>query len=111
MVAHTTSRPRAEHSYGRGKDGPGNGISALSEFSRSTDFRGGTDNDPDPAGRDSTGTRRTAPGGARTLMDSRNFTYMFYGFAVAWVAVIVYVFTLVARERRLSEEMKRLRQM
>jgi CcmD family protein len=44
-------------------------------------------------------------------MDSRNFTYMFYGFAVAWVAVIVYVFTLVARERRLSAEMKRLRQM
>jgi CcmD family protein len=44
-------------------------------------------------------------------MDSRNFTYMFYGFAVAWVAVIVYVLTLVARERRLGEEMKRLRNM
>jgi CcmD family protein len=44
-------------------------------------------------------------------MDSRNFTYMFYGFAVAWVAVIIYVLTLVARERRLSEEMKRLRHM
>jgi CcmD family protein len=44
-------------------------------------------------------------------MDSRNFTYMFYGFAVAWVAVIAYVFTLVARERKLSEEMRRLRQM
>jgi CcmD family protein len=36
---------------------------------------------------------------------------MFYGFAVAWVAVIVYVVTLVARERKLSEEMRRLRQM
>lgn len=44
-------------------------------------------------------------------MDSRNFTYMFYGFAVAWVAVIIYVLTLVARERRISEEMKRLRNM
>ncbi len=44
-------------------------------------------------------------------MDERNFTYMFYGFAVAWVAVIVYVVTLVARERKLSEEMRRLRQM
>jgi CcmD family protein len=44
-------------------------------------------------------------------MDERNFTYMFYGFAVAWVAVIVYVLTLVARERRLIEEMKRLRHM
>jgi CcmD family protein len=36
---------------------------------------------------------------------------MFYGFAVAWVAVIVYVITLVARERKLSEEMRRLRHM
>jgi CcmD family protein len=44
-------------------------------------------------------------------MDERNFTYMFYGFSVAWVAVIAYVLTLVARERRLVEEMKRLRHM
>jgi CcmD family protein len=44
-------------------------------------------------------------------MDARNFTYMFYGFSVAWVAVILYVLTLVARERKLNEEMKRLRQM
>ncbi len=44
-------------------------------------------------------------------MDARNFTYMFYGFAIAWVAVIVYVVTLVARERKLSEEMRRLRHM
>ncbi len=44
-------------------------------------------------------------------MDSRNFTYMFYGFAIAWVVVIGYVVTLVARERKLIEEMKRLRHM
>lgn len=44
-------------------------------------------------------------------MDSRNFTYMFYGFAVAWVAVVVYVVTLVAREKKLRDEMRRLRQM
>ena len=44
-------------------------------------------------------------------MDERNFTYMFYGFAAAWVAVIGYVITLVAREKKLSEEMKRLRHM
>ncbi|HYP07508.1 MAG TPA: CcmD family protein [Bryobacteraceae bacterium] len=44
-------------------------------------------------------------------MDSRNFLYMFYGFAVAWVAVIIYVVTLVARERKLRDEMRRLRQM
>lgn len=44
-------------------------------------------------------------------MDSRNFLYMFYGFAVAWVAVVIYVVTLVARERKLRDEMRRLRQM
>lgn len=44
-------------------------------------------------------------------MDSRNFTYMFYGFSIAWVAIVFYVLTLVAREKRLSEEMKRLRHM
>ena len=44
-------------------------------------------------------------------MDSRNFTFMFYGFAVAWVAVVIYVVTLVSRERKLREEMRRLRQM
>ena len=44
-------------------------------------------------------------------MDSRNFTYMFYGFAVAWLAVVIYVVTLVSRERKLREEMRRLRQM
>ena len=44
-------------------------------------------------------------------MDSRNFLYMFYGFAVAWVAVVIYTVTLVARERKLRDEMRRLRQM
>lgn len=44
-------------------------------------------------------------------MDERNFTFMFYGFAAAWLAVVLYVLTLVARERRLVEEMKRLRHM
>ena len=44
-------------------------------------------------------------------MDSRNFMYMFYGFAVAWVVVVIYVLTLVSRERKLRDEMKRLRTM
>lgn len=44
-------------------------------------------------------------------MDNRNFLYMFYGFAVAWVVVLLYVLTLVSRERKLREEMKRLRNM
>ena len=36
---------------------------------------------------------------------------MFYGFAAAWLAVIIYVMTLVMRERRLREEMRRLKTM
>ncbi|MBI1895915.1 MAG: CcmD family protein [Acidobacteria bacterium] len=44
-------------------------------------------------------------------MDTRNFTYMFYGFAAAWLIVVIYVVTLVLRERRLSQEMQRLRDM
>ncbi len=44
-------------------------------------------------------------------MDTRNFTYMFYGFLAAWLILIVYVVSLAARERRLQkslDELKRL---
>jgi CcmD family protein len=44
-------------------------------------------------------------------MDNRNFLYMFYGFAVAWVVVVAYVLTLVTREKKLRDEMRRLRSM
>jgi CcmD family protein len=44
-------------------------------------------------------------------MDNRNFLYMFYGFAVAWVVVVAYVLTLVSREKKLRDEMRRLRSM
>jgi CcmD family protein len=36
---------------------------------------------------------------------------MFYGFAAAWTVVVIYVLTLVSRERKLREEMMRLRNM
>jgi CcmD family protein len=36
---------------------------------------------------------------------------MFYGFAAAWTVVVVYVLTLVSRERRLRDEMARLKNM
>lgn len=38
-------------------------------------------------------------------MDSRNVTFMFYGFAIAWLIVMVYVITLVRRTRRLKESL------
>ena len=44
-------------------------------------------------------------------MDNRNFLYMFYGFAVAWALVVVYVLTLVSREKKLRDEMLRLKSM
>jgi CcmD family protein len=44
-------------------------------------------------------------------MDTRNFTYMFYGFAAAFIIIVAYVLTLVSRERKIREEIKRLRSM
>ena len=40
-------------------------------------------------------------------MDNRNFQFMFYGFAAAWLIVFVYVLTLVRRGGRLRAELKR----
>jgi CcmD family protein len=44
-------------------------------------------------------------------MDNRNFLYMFYGFAAAWTIVVIYVLTLVSREKKLRAEMRRLQSM
>jgi CcmD family protein len=44
-------------------------------------------------------------------MDERNFTYMFYGFAAAWVILALYVLTLVLRERGLRSQMDNLKRM
>jgi CcmD family protein len=45
------------------------------------------------------------------MIDQRNFMYMFYGFAAAWVIVTVYVGYLALRERRLRDELDRVRRM
>ena len=44
-------------------------------------------------------------------MDERNFTYMFYGFTVAWVVVVMYVLTMVLREKKLRSELERVKHM
>jgi CcmD family protein len=44
-------------------------------------------------------------------MDQRNFTFMFYGFAAAWIIIVVYVMSLVAREGRLRKELDNLKRM
>ncbi|MGH9559052.1 MAG: CcmD family protein [Bryobacteraceae bacterium] len=44
-------------------------------------------------------------------MDSRNLQFMFYGFLAAWMIVVVYVILLATRERRLRNELERVRKM
>ncbi|HEY3739312.1 MAG TPA: hypothetical protein VGL53_05685 [Bryobacteraceae bacterium] len=44
-------------------------------------------------------------------MDTRNFTYMFYGFAVAWLIPAVYLITLMLREKKLRDELERVKRM
>ena len=41
-------------------------------------------------------------------MDIRNFTFMFYGFLAAWLILVVYVLSLVSRERKITEQLKGL---
>jgi CcmD family protein len=45
------------------------------------------------------------------MIDVRNFTYMFYGFAAAFVILVVYVVSLALRERKLRSEIDRVRRM
>jgi CcmD family protein len=44
-------------------------------------------------------------------MDERNFLYMFYGFAAAWVILALYAVTLARRERRIQSQIDSLRLM
>ena len=44
-------------------------------------------------------------------MDTRNFTFMFYGFTAAWAILVVYVLMIVARERRLRRELDGLKKL
>jgi CcmD family protein len=36
---------------------------------------------------------------------------MFYGFAAAWTVLVIYVITLVSREKKIHEEMGRLKRL
>ena len=44
-------------------------------------------------------------------MDTRNFTFMFYGFAAAWAIIVVYVLMLVARERKIQRELENVKKL
>jgi uncharacterized membrane protein YciS (DUF1049 family) len=42
-------------------------------------------------------------------MDQRGIEFMFYGLSSAWLLLAAYAVTLVVRERRIHDEIKRLR--
>jgi CcmD family protein len=42
---------------------------------------------------------------------NNNFDYMFYGFVVAWMILVIYVVSLAMRENRLRRELDRVRTM
>jgi CcmD family protein len=42
-------------------------------------------------------------------MDTRNFTYMFYGFLAAWLILIAYVVLLVKREGKIKKQLADLK--
>lgn len=44
-------------------------------------------------------------------MDSRNFTFMFYGFAAAFLILLAYVLSIAMREQSLRKELDRVRRM
>lgn len=44
-------------------------------------------------------------------MDPHLTKYMYYGLSAAWLIPVIYVITLVARERKIRDEIGRLRRM
>jgi CcmD family protein len=44
-------------------------------------------------------------------MNSQNSTFLFYGFTVAWLIVIVYVISIAVREKRLRQDLDRVKRM
>ncbi|MGH9658154.1 MAG: CcmD family protein [Bryobacteraceae bacterium] len=42
-------------------------------------------------------------------MDPRNLEYMLYGFSAAWLVIVIYALTLLGRERKINDEIRRLK--
>ncbi|MDQ2901239.1 MAG: hypothetical protein M3Y07_15790 [Acidobacteriota bacterium] len=45
------------------------------------------------------------------MIEARNFQFLFFGLAAAWIIVILYIFYLVRRERKIGQELARLKNM
>jgi CcmD family protein len=41
----------------------------------------------------------------------QNYTFLFYGFTAAWLVIIVYVISIALRERKLRQELDRVKRM
>jgi CcmD family protein len=44
-------------------------------------------------------------------MDPREFQFVFFGLLAAWLIILVYVVSIAMRERRLRQELDRVRRM
>ena len=44
-------------------------------------------------------------------MNPQNYTFMFYGFTVAWLVIVLYVISIALREKKLREELDRVKRM
>ena len=44
-------------------------------------------------------------------MPTSTYTFMFYGFLAAWMVVIIYVISIALRERKLRQELDRVKRM
>jgi CcmD family protein len=44
-------------------------------------------------------------------MSPENYTFMFYGFTVAWLVILLYVVSIALREKRLRKELDRVKRM
>lgn len=40
-----------------------------------------------------------------------NYTFMFYGFLAAWMVLMIYVIWIALRERKLRDELERVKRM
>ena len=57
------------------------------------------------------GQNRTVNFEVSAKADNRNFRYMFYGFLAAWLVLVIYVISLVARESGLRKQIENLKRM
>src|ERR1700680_1393978 len=114
MVSHAAPRAGLEHSQRR-RHGARNGGAHLVESARPAHALRVLDSHPHAAGSHAARDRFAAPLCARLLrtprMPTENYTFMFYGFTVAWLVIVIYVISIALREKKLREELERVKRM